>query len=184
METSSVIGLQCCCSNNGRAKVLPGQPITRRVVKHAAKLRSEQSSKPTRYLRRCIPMPNDLKRVSLQNPCIRCCGSYLIALMCCISSQVEPVKPPDQSQWFSAITAYQKHHSRGHEGGWRPRDHADHYIDYAGLSEESLSWRLRSMSLTHIHFFANHQHYASLCSKNDSTTTHIGIHHRSLSISA
>jgi hypothetical protein len=26
----------------------------------------------------------------------------------------EPIKPSDQSQWFSAVTAYQKSHSRSH----------------------------------------------------------------------
>jgi hypothetical protein len=30
-------------------------------------------------------------------------------------SQVEPVKPSDQSQWFSSITAYREHHFRGAE---------------------------------------------------------------------
>jgi hypothetical protein len=48
--------------------------------------------------------------------------------------------------------------------GRRPRDHADHYTDYAGPGEESLSCRLRCISHTHTNFFANHQHYASLIS--------------------
>lgn len=66
---------------------------------------------------------------------------------------------------------------------WRPRDNADHYIDHAGQNEESPFCHLRSISSTHIHLFANHRHYASLHSKKDSTTTHIGTHHRGLSIS-